>query len=253
MHAWVLVLMAVGLAGTAKQPQCCGDCNGDLTVGVNEIVTAVGYALDGCPAHGSCCGDCDGSKDVAIHELLTSVGNALDGCPGSSTPPTATSPTKTLVPTKTPIPTKTAVPTQTTFMPTPVPSKTPTSTRIPKGTATPTPGLPRLSNAKGSISANQALIVQCQSNGFTDAFTVTASFTGDVVGGRLLVSATRVPSAGTADFSANIPSLEVGVAGNTLEFRACVTPNHDTGLRVQLQAVSPNGVTGNKVSVSFSL
>jgi hypothetical protein len=253
MRAWVVVvLIAAGSVRTSQGQQCCGDCNGDLTVAVNEIVTAVGYALDGCPSDGPCCGDCDGSGAVTVNELVTSVGNALDGCPGAPTPTTAVSPTRTLVPTKTSIPTKTAIPTKTeTFTATPVPSKTPTATRVPP--PTPTLGPPRLSNAIGSISANETLIAQCQSEGFTNAFTVTASFTGDVVGGQLLVFVTLVPSGGTADLSPNIPSVEVGVAGNILEFRACVTPNDDTGLRVQLEAVSPSGVTGNKVSVSFSI
>jgi hypothetical protein len=34
---------------TAPRPACCGDCNGDGTVNINELITAVNHALDGCP------------------------------------------------------------------------------------------------------------------------------------------------------------------------------------------------------------
>jgi hypothetical protein len=114
------------LATATRGQQCCGDCNGDLTIAVNEVVTAVGYALNGCPMDGVCCGDCDSSGDVAVNELVTTVGNALDHCPGAPTQPPAGTPTKFKSPTKTPIPTKTE-----TFTRTPIPSKTPTPTRAP--------------------------------------------------------------------------------------------------------------------------
>jgi hypothetical protein len=34
---------------TATAPPCCGDCNGDGMVSINELITAVNNALDGCP------------------------------------------------------------------------------------------------------------------------------------------------------------------------------------------------------------
>lgn len=127
MRVWMLALCALGLASAAEGEPCCGDCSGDLTVAVNELVTEVGYALSGCPTDGPCCGDCDGSGSVAINELVTSVGNALDGCPGVPTPTAMLSPTITMTPSKTVVPSKT-----------PIPSKTDTPTR----TATPTKTVP---------------------------------------------------------------------------------------------------------------
>src|SRR5271170_6827800 len=105
-----LAVALVCMAPTIGHGQCCGDCNGDRTVAVNELVTAVGYALSECPADGPCCGDCDGSGNVAINELITSVGNALNGCPLA---PTATimGPSRTVTATPTVKPTPTATPT----------------------------------------------------------------------------------------------------------------------------------------------
>ncbi len=37
-------------SGSTLKPACCGDCNGDGQVTVDEILTSVNYALNGCPA-----------------------------------------------------------------------------------------------------------------------------------------------------------------------------------------------------------
>ncbi len=50
--AGILWVLAVRTALAVAQ--CCGDCNGDGDVTVNELVTAATYALDGCPASTSC-------------------------------------------------------------------------------------------------------------------------------------------------------------------------------------------------------
>src|SRR5271169_5182301 len=45
-----LILVAVlvcAMAGSARA-QCCGDCNGDGMVTINELITAVNNALSGC-------------------------------------------------------------------------------------------------------------------------------------------------------------------------------------------------------------
>ena len=71
-------------AANADAQSCCGDCDGNRRVAINEVImavteviTAVTNALDGCQGN-ECCGDCD---VVAINELVTGVGSALDGCP----------------------------------------------------------------------------------------------------------------------------------------------------------------------------
>ncbi|HSP96840.1 MAG TPA: hypothetical protein VL049_06295 [Candidatus Dormibacteraeota bacterium] len=44
----LLILAALLIAGPALGQQCCGDCNGDGSVAINELVTAVGSALNSC-------------------------------------------------------------------------------------------------------------------------------------------------------------------------------------------------------------
>lgn len=45
-----LLVEATPTASPIVAPACCGDCNGDGQVNVNEIITAVNYALNSCPA-----------------------------------------------------------------------------------------------------------------------------------------------------------------------------------------------------------
>jgi hypothetical protein len=46
---WLATLLSVALAGHAAA-QCCGDCAGDGEVTINDLIKAVGNALDGCMA-----------------------------------------------------------------------------------------------------------------------------------------------------------------------------------------------------------
>jgi len=67
---------------TPTMGPCRGDCDGDGTVGVNEIVRAVGIALgqtsvDACPD-----ADVDGNGAVSVNELVAAVAAALNGCAG---------------------------------------------------------------------------------------------------------------------------------------------------------------------------
>ena len=68
-------------------------------------------------AAAQCCGDCNGDGAVTINELITAVNNALDGC-GAATPtaPPAVTPTASATPGRTSTPTK-----KPTTTPTPVP------------------------------------------------------------------------------------------------------------------------------------
>jgi autotransporter-associated beta strand protein len=59
---------------------CRGDCDGNGSVSINELILGVNIALgndsvDRCPAF-----DADGSGTVAIQELIAAVNNALGGC-----------------------------------------------------------------------------------------------------------------------------------------------------------------------------
>ncbi len=67
--------------GTPPTPTCVGDCDGDGTVAINELITGVNIALGSaqlsvCPAF-----DANGDGMVGINELITAVNNALEGCP----------------------------------------------------------------------------------------------------------------------------------------------------------------------------
>jgi hypothetical protein len=89
---------------------CTGDCNGNGTVEINELVTCVNIALD--TAAPSTCAACDANGDsrVTIDELIAAVSNALTHCGQVTVIPTPTdggpTPTATPMPTSgTPLPT----------------------------------------------------------------------------------------------------------------------------------------------------
>jgi hypothetical protein len=63
-------------------PPCPGDCDGDGTVTVDEIVAGVNLALAGAPPAACAALDLDGDDLVLVHELLRAVFGALNGCPG---------------------------------------------------------------------------------------------------------------------------------------------------------------------------
>ena len=59
---------------------CAGDCNGDASVAVDELVTAVRIALGEAAPERCAAADADGDAVVAIAELVRGVANALRGC-----------------------------------------------------------------------------------------------------------------------------------------------------------------------------
>jgi YVTN family beta-propeller protein len=63
---------------------CPGDCNGDGSVTVEELVRAVNVGLGTLPY--SVCGpaDGDGNEEVTIDELITAVRSALESCPATT-------------------------------------------------------------------------------------------------------------------------------------------------------------------------
>jgi cysteine-rich repeat protein len=94
-------LFVSALAGPAGA-QCAGDCNGDGTVAINELIIGVNIALGSAPVSNCPSFDVSGDGTVAINELITAVNNALNGCTAVSPTPTAT-PTNSV--TVTPVPT----------------------------------------------------------------------------------------------------------------------------------------------------
>lgn len=99
--------LVLGGALTALSPvrtvaqTCPGDCSGDMRVSVDEIIR--GVTIDLGLADVSACPVMDTNHDleVKVDELVTAVANALNGCP-TSTPTPTLSPTATSAPTATP-------------------------------------------------------------------------------------------------------------------------------------------------------
>lgn len=95
--AAALLLITLPRAGHAA---CVGDCNGDGSVTVDELLLMVNAAiipnLALCPA-----GDADSSGDITINEIIQAVNYALTTCPAPPTPtptPTPSTPTPTFIP-----------------------------------------------------------------------------------------------------------------------------------------------------------
>jgi cysteine-rich repeat protein len=94
----IALALLFGLARSAEA-QCVGDCNGDGTVAINELITGVNIALGSTAI--SSCPSVDGNRDgtVAINELIAAVNDALNGCTAATPTATATpAPTESVTP-----------------------------------------------------------------------------------------------------------------------------------------------------------
>jgi ELWxxDGT repeat protein len=65
---------------SALLPPCLGDCDGDGTVTVDELLRGVNLALGSSPLSACPAFDLDGGGTVTIDELTAGVGSALNGC-----------------------------------------------------------------------------------------------------------------------------------------------------------------------------
>ena len=142
--------------GNLRTLESTGDCNGDRMVAINELITGVNIALGSQTLNVCAAFDRNGNGDVTIDELLRAVGYALNGLPtplatatASTTPPrTATSP-----PTATASPTVTLPPGATpTASRTPSASPTSLTTASATRTATPTPSATASAGAAPQIT-----------------------------------------------------------------------------------------------------
>ena len=59
---------------------CCGDCNGDGQVTVDEILTMVNIALGDTPVTTCEPGDANHDGQITVDEILAAVNQALNGC-----------------------------------------------------------------------------------------------------------------------------------------------------------------------------
>lgn len=59
---------------------CAGDCGGDGTVDIGELITAVNIALGSAPVSSCAAADANGDGAVVVNELIGAVNVALNGC-----------------------------------------------------------------------------------------------------------------------------------------------------------------------------
>ena len=76
-------LAVISPVRSAQGQSCIGDCNGDGTVAVNELVTMVSIALGALDMSACPVGDANGDDSVAIDELVTAIRAALGECASS--------------------------------------------------------------------------------------------------------------------------------------------------------------------------
>ena len=67
---------------TAMRAACVGDCDGNGTVSVDELVLAVNISLGNADVALCRAADADMSNRVSVDELVQCVNNSLNGCPG---------------------------------------------------------------------------------------------------------------------------------------------------------------------------
>ena len=78
----IAVLMGVmgNLGENSAAAPCAGDCNGDGTVAVNELIVAVNIGLGGATVDECAAIDANGDGEVLIGEIIAAVNVALAGC-----------------------------------------------------------------------------------------------------------------------------------------------------------------------------
>jgi hypothetical protein len=65
---------------TVPPPMCAGDCDGNATVAINELIVCVNIALEA--ASVDTCAPCDTTDDgiVSVNDLIAAVGRIIGGC-----------------------------------------------------------------------------------------------------------------------------------------------------------------------------
>jgi len=73
--------MAIGGDEMCEPSQCIGDCDGDRTVTIDEVVSCITALLGG--IEGSSCPACDANGDgvATVDEIVAGVNNVFNGCP----------------------------------------------------------------------------------------------------------------------------------------------------------------------------
>jgi len=81
-----LLVATLAPARAGGQPVCSGDCNGDGTVTVDEIIVVVNIALGSANVSTCEAGDVNQDGQITVNEILVVVNNSLNGCSTTPTP-----------------------------------------------------------------------------------------------------------------------------------------------------------------------
>lgn len=76
----LFILMLGAHSTQAQLPPCIGDCNGDGTVAVDELIRGIRFALGTTPIDQCDSFDADAGGTVTVDELITAVSKTLYGC-----------------------------------------------------------------------------------------------------------------------------------------------------------------------------
>jgi hypothetical protein len=105
------LLGSMCLVPPATLAACPGDCRGDGTVTVDDLLIGVNLILEIVPLSRCPVFDVNGDAHVTIDDLIIALNAALNGCPATPTPTPTGTPTVTPTPTVTDTPTATVTPT----------------------------------------------------------------------------------------------------------------------------------------------
>lgn len=115
MRLLATALLVCLAAGPLPAQSCPGDCNGNGTVSIDELVLGVRISLGDAPLAQCPAFDATPDGELRIDELIRGVGSAANGCPATPTPSLTATPSAT--PTETPTAVSTDTPTATPTVP----------------------------------------------------------------------------------------------------------------------------------------
>ena len=71
----------IGLGAVVATAQCIGDCDGGVSVTVNELIQIVNIALGDADISTCTAGDANNDGEITVTEIIAGVNSALNGCP----------------------------------------------------------------------------------------------------------------------------------------------------------------------------
>ena len=78
--ALLIATVVSGWCAAAPGQMCVGDCDGNGSVGVTQLLVVVNVALGNAELAACTAGDANGDGQITVDEILVAVNNALTGC-----------------------------------------------------------------------------------------------------------------------------------------------------------------------------